>query len=111
MLKNKLNLAKQCAIKQHKGQYRKNNKTPYWHHLRDVVDNLEMMGITDESILCAGWLHDSIEDTSFDFDDISKYFNKKTAQIVSDVTKETRLPKNATRKKLSKTTIPLFLAS
>ena len=98
MLKNKLNLAKQCAIKQHKGQYRKNNKTPYWHHLRDVVNNLEMMGITDESILCAGWLHDSIEDTSFDFDDVSKYFDKKTAQIVSDVTKETRLPKNQQEK-------------
>ena len=98
MLKNKLNLAKQCAIKQHKGQYRKNNKTPYWHHLRDVVTNLEMMGIDDESILCAGWLHDSIEDTSFDFDDVLKYFDKKTAQIVSDVTKETRLPKNQQEK-------------
>ena len=92
-MKNKLNLAKKYAIKQHKGQYRKNQKTPYWHHLRDVVNNLEMMGITDESILCAGWLHDVIEDTSFDFDDVSKDFGKKTAQIISDVTKETRLPK------------------
>ena len=70
-----------------------------------------MMGITDESILCAGWLHDSIEDTSFDFDDVSKYFGKKIAQIVSDVTKETRLPKNHTREKLFKSTIKLFLAS
>ena len=63
-LKNKLDLSKQYAIKQHKGQYRKNNKTPYWHHLQDVVKNLEMMGIKDESILCSGWLHDSIEDLS-----------------------------------------------
>ena len=93
-MKNKLILSKQYAIKQHKGQYRKNNKTPYWHHLRDVVKNLEMMGIKDESILCAGWLHDSIEDTSFDYDDVSKLFGKKIAQIVSDLTKETRLPKN-----------------
>ena len=92
-LKNKLDLSKQYAIKQHKEQYRKNNKTPYWHHLQDVVKNLEMMGITDESILCSGWLHDSIEDTSSDFDDVSKFFGKKIAQIVSDVTKETRLPK------------------
>jgi (p)ppGpp synthase/HD superfamily hydrolase len=97
-MKNKLNLSKECAIKQHKGQYRKNNKTPYWHHLRDVVNNLEMMGIRDESILCAGWLHDSIEDTSFDFEDVSKYFGKKIAQIVSDLTKETRLPKNQQEK-------------
>jgi (p)ppGpp synthase/HD superfamily hydrolase len=97
-MKNKLNLAKQCAIKQHKGQYRKNNKTPYWHHLRDVVNNLKIMGITDESILCAGWLHDVIEDTSFDFDDVSKSFDKKIAQIVSDLTKETRLPKNQQEK-------------
>ena len=92
-MKNRLNLAKKYAITQHKGQYRKNHKTPYWHHLRDVVNNLEMMGITDESILCAGWLHDIIEDTSFDFDNVSKDFGKKIAQIVSDVTKETRLPK------------------
>ena len=97
-MKNKINLSKKYAIKQHKGQYRKNNKTPYWYHLRDVVNNLEMMGIKDESILCAGWLHDSIEDTSFDFDDVSKSFGKKIAQIVSDLTKETRLPKNQQEK-------------
>jgi guanosine-3',5'-bis(diphosphate) 3'-pyrophosphohydrolase len=97
-MKNKLNLAKKYAIKQHKGQYRKNNKSPYWHHLRDVVNILEMMGIKDESILCAGWLHDIIEDTSFDFDNVLTDFGKKTAQIVSDVTKETRLPKNQQEK-------------
>ena len=97
-MKNKLNLSKQYAIKQHKGQYRKNNKTPYWYHLRDVVNNLEMMGVQDESVLCAGWLHDSIEDTSFDFEDVSKLFGKKIAQIVSDLTKETRLPQNQQEK-------------
>ena len=96
--KDKLDMSKQYAIKQHKGQYRKNNKTPYWHHLQDVVKNLEMMGIKDESILCSGWLHDSIEDTSSDFDDVSKNFGKKIAQIVSDLTKETRLPKNQQEK-------------
>ncbi|MDC0638742.1 HD domain-containing protein [Nitrosopumilus sp.] len=98
VVKNKFELSKKYAIKQHKGQYRKNNKTPYWHHLQDVVKNLEMMGIKDESILCSGWLHDSIEDTSSDFDDVSKNFGKKIAQIVSDLTKETRLPKNPQEK-------------
>ena len=62
------------------------------------MKNLEMMGINDESILCSGWLHDSIEDTSSDFDDVSKNFGKKIAQIVSDLTKETRLPKNQQEK-------------
>ena len=80
-MKNKLIFSKQCAIQQHKGQYRKNNKTPYWHHLRDVVNNLKMMGIKDESILCAGWLHDVIEDTSFDFDDVSKILEKKLLKL------------------------------
>jgi len=98
VVKNKFELSKKYAIKQHKGQYRKNNKTPYWHHLQDVVKNLEMMGIKDESILCSGWLHDSIEDTSSDFDDVSKNFGKKIAQIVSDLTKETRLPQNPQEK-------------
>ena len=90
--------AKLFAQKQHRGQKRSDHHTPYTHHLRDVVKNLEMMGINDESILCAGWLHDVIEDTDTDFDEIATKFGKKTAQIVSDVTKEMRLPKTLREK-------------
>jgi len=84
--------AKKFAKTKHKHQLRKNCKTPYWYHLRQVVQNLQKIGIKNQDILAAGWLHDTIEDTDTDFDDIEELFGKKTAQIVAQVTKDTRLP-------------------
>lgn len=81
------------AKDKHDGQFRSDDITPYWHHLRQVVHNLQTMGITDESILCAGWLHDTIEDTDTNFDSVSNSFGIEVAKIVSNVTKDTRLPK------------------
>jgi guanosine-3',5'-bis(diphosphate) 3'-pyrophosphohydrolase len=91
----KLLEAKKFAIKKHMGLKRDNSKTPYWKHLEKVVKNLEKLGIKDESILCAGWLHDTIEDTSTDYDDIYEKFGKKTADIVVTVTKDTRMIKKS----------------
>ena len=62
------------------------------------MNNLEIMGITDESILCAGWLHDVIETLHLILMMFQNLLSKKIAQIVSDVTKETRLPKNQQEK-------------
>jgi (p)ppGpp synthase/HD superfamily hydrolase len=81
------------AKDKHAGQFRDDDITPYWHHLRQVVHNLQTMGIEDESILCAGWLHDTIEDTDTNFDSISNSFGIQIANIVASVTKDTRLPK------------------
>jgi len=85
--------ARKFAKKKHKHQTRDDKKTPYWKHLQKVVQNLKKLGITDESILCAGWLHDTIEDTDTDYDDIDELFGKKTADIVATVTKDTRMIK------------------
>ena len=85
--------AQKFAKEKHKHQTRDDEKTPYWKHLQKVVKNLKSLGITDESIICAGWLHDTIEDTGTDYDDIYKLFGKKTADIVATVTKDTRLMK------------------
>jgi len=90
-LENKLAKAKILAKKKHKHQFRKDKKTPYWKHLEQVVKRLEKLGIKDHEILCAGWLHDTIEDTDTDYDHIKKIFGKKVADIVSSVTKDTRL--------------------
>jgi len=89
---NKILLARSFAKKKHKHQLRKDCKTPYWHHLRTVVKNLQKLGIKDQNILCAGWLHDTIEDTDTDYDDIQKQFGKITAKIVTQVTKDKRIP-------------------
>jgi len=89
-LNSKVINAKKLAKKKHKHQFRKDGKTHYWKHLEQVVKLLEKMGIKDKDILCAGWLHDTIEDTDTDFDDINEKFGKKVADIVASVTKDTR---------------------
>lgn len=79
------------AKEKHKGQLRKDKITPYFEHLKNVVSEIKNMGITDHDILCTGWLHDTIEDTDTDYDEIHKKFNKKIADYVASVTKDTRL--------------------
>ena len=63
--------------RKHTGQLRKNGKTPYFSHLKDVVKNLRKMKVTNKNIICAAWLHDTIEDTDTDFDSIKDRFGKK----------------------------------
>ena len=90
--------AQKFAKEKHKHQTRDDGKTPYWKHLQKVVKNLKRLGITDDSIICAGWLHDTIEDTDTDYDDIYELFGKKTADIVASVTKDTRMIKKEREK-------------
>lgn len=84
--------AKEFAKKKHGFQVRKDGKTLYWAHLEQVVKNLIFMGIRDKNILCAAWLHDTIEDTNTDFDDLADAFGEDVARIVSQVTKDKRKP-------------------
>jgi len=96
-----MNLVQQAELlaeTKHKGQFRKDGKTKYFEHLKNVVSELKSMGITDENMLCAGWLHDTIEDTNTDYDEIYKKFNRKIADYVASVTKDTRLIKEEQEK-------------
>ena len=90
---NKVKQAKEFAREKHDGMTREEGVTPYFDHLKKVVKNLEKLGVTNQDILCAGWLHDTIEDTDTDYDDISEQFGKIVADIVASVTKDTRLPR------------------
>jgi len=90
--------AKKLAKKKHAHQTRKDGKTPYYNHLKKVVKNIENFGITNKEILCAGWLHDTIEDTDTDYEEIYEKFGKKTADYVASVTKDTRLIKTKQEK-------------
>jgi guanosine-3',5'-bis(diphosphate) 3'-pyrophosphohydrolase len=85
--------ARNFAKKKHVGQLRKNGKTTTFSHLKDVVKNLKKMKVTNKDIICAAWLHDTIEDTDTDFDSIKDRFGKNVAEIVVSVTKDNRLPK------------------
>ena len=50
------------------------------------------MGIRDEATLCAALLHDTIEDTRTDYDDLESRFGKEVADLVAAMTKDMRLP-------------------
>ena len=88
----KLESSELYAKDKHKGQTRKNG-TPYSRHLQDVVNRLKSMGVNDEDVLCAGWLHDTIEDTNTTFDEISERFGQRVALLVLSLSKDESLSK------------------
>jgi guanosine-3',5'-bis(diphosphate) 3'-pyrophosphohydrolase len=91
--------AERFARKKHSHLTRRDKKTPYSVHLQQVVANLVTIGIKDKEILCAGWLHDTIEDTDTDYDDLKKDFGDRVARIVAQVTKDKSLPEKEREQK------------
>lgn len=75
--------AMEFAKKKHAFQLRKDEKISYRVRLEQVVNNAKALGIKDNEILCAAWLHDTIEDTNTDYDDIAEKFSIEVAQIVA----------------------------
>jgi len=80
------------AKKKHSGMTRKDG-TDYSKHLEDVVNRLKSLGVIDKELLCAGWLHDTIEDTDTSFDDLFEKFGSRVAVLVLSLSKDTSLPK------------------
>lgn len=70
----------------HEGQYRNDGITPYYKHPETVVKTLEKLGVTDENVLCAGYLHDVLEDTKYSSDRIRENFGDKVLSIVNELT-------------------------
>lgn len=79
--------AKHFAEKAHKGQHRKNSDAPYITHPIRVAAQLEDAGFSEE-LICAGYLHDVVEDTSYDIEDIEKTFGPKVATLVAAHTED-----------------------
>lgn len=61
---------------------------PYYNHLKEVYLTLLDFGVTDETILAASWLHDSIEDTDTTYETLLTQFGKEVAELVLAVTNE-----------------------
>lgn len=77
----------------HRNQYRQDeNKTPYVSHLFAVA--MYLASITDdEDVICAGLMHDSLEDVpDYTYDDLVSNLGEKVASIVRNVTEEKSLP-------------------
>jgi len=89
------------AARKHRDQRRKDAEaSPYINHpiaLAELLANVG--GIDDPEVICAALLHDTIEDTETTFEELREEFGASIAQIVLEVTDDTRLPK-ARRKQL-----------
>jgi GTP pyrophosphokinase len=74
------------AKKAHKGQFRKDKKTPYIAHPLKTVKILTKLHV-DENTLIAALVHDVPEDTEKTLRDVEKLFGKKVAFLVNGITK------------------------
>ena len=81
------------AKKKHSGMMVTDSTTPYSKHLEDVVNRLKSLGVIDEEILCAGWLHDVLENTDTVFDNLFEQFGSRVAVLVSSLSKDPSLPR------------------
>lgn len=68
------------------------NKTTYQVYLTGIVDRLKNLGISDEEILSAALLSQTINDSKSSFDEIDQRFGSKIAVIVLSLSKDTSLP-------------------
>lgn len=81
------------AKNKHSGQFKLDGITPYSKHLDDVVNRLKSLGVIDKQLLCAGWLHDTIDNTDTTFDDLYEQFESEITVIVSSLSKDMTLPR------------------
>ena len=81
------------AAQRHEGQYRKDKVTPYFAHpVRVAFVVRHVFGEANETAVVAALLHDLIEDTTTDYDDLIEHFGKDVADCVAALTKDARLP-------------------
>ena len=81
------------AARAHQGKLRKDGVTPYVSHVFRVCLVLRhIFGIDDLQALMAAALHDTVEDTTTDFDDLKENFGADVANWVAILSKDKRLP-------------------
>ena len=100
--------ARNMAVRAHGNQ--RYGGGPYVHHLNEVVDILWQYGYTARETQQAGYLHDTLEDTSLTERDIMDAFGQVVADIVLFCTDE-KGPNRKTRKALTYTRMRAVLES
>ena len=82
-----LNKAIIYAVEKHAGQLRKGTQIPYIVHPMEVLALLNEMR-ADMTVIIAGVLHDTVEDTSATIDDIIREFGEDVAELVGNHTED-----------------------
>src|SRR5262245_35466683 len=82
------------AARAHRHQTRKDGVTPYFSHpVRVCLVVTHVFGFHDPKMLAAALLHDTIEDTTTDYDDlIAEGFGADVAHWVGALSKDSRKP-------------------
>ena len=95
------------AARAHVAQRRKGDaQEPYINHLAEVALLLtQATGGQDATLIAAGWLHDTLEDTDTEREELETLFGPAVAAIVAEVTDDKSLVK-AERKRLQVETAP-----
>jgi (p)ppGpp synthase/HD superfamily hydrolase len=85
----KVQKAIRWAAKRHEGQERDGEYAlPYITHPIEVLVNLRYVGgVTDEDLLCGAILHDTIEESGVDPDDIEEKFGRRVRDLVVELTR------------------------
>ncbi|MCW5775627.1 MAG: bifunctional (p)ppGpp synthetase/guanosine-3',5'-bis(diphosphate) 3'-pyrophosphohydrolase [Phycisphaeraceae bacterium] len=80
--------AASLAARAHRHALRKDGRTPYYAHPTRVALTVAVVfGCDDEVALCAALLHDTVEDTDTDYDDLLEAFGPEVADAVAALTK------------------------
>lgn len=83
------------AAWKHRHQIRKDGRTPYIAHpFRVAMIVRDIFGVADDDVLTAALLHDTIEDTITDYDEINNAFGERVAVLVAALTKNMALPES-----------------
>ena len=85
----KIKKAYELANKLHNGQARQSGEPYIIHPLNVAIILAEMRA--DVDTICAGLLHDTLEDSDISKEDIAEQFNKNVANLVDGVTKISKL--------------------
>jgi guanosine-3',5'-bis(diphosphate) 3'-pyrophosphohydrolase len=84
------------AARAHRHGLRKDKETPYVAHpMRVCLIVRQVFGVDDPAVLTAALLHDTIEDTTTDFDELAGEFGPEVASWVAALSKDMRLADDA----------------
>ena len=83
---NKIALAESFAKERHKGQKYDNGREYFDAHLVETARIIRAIS-GDDDLICAAYLHDTLEDTDTTYEELVKNFGERVASLVREVTK------------------------